>query len=264
MTGASGSSRQQRKSRTSLGGDAPTHRRSGFQQPPGDEALTAEHLVCTEEERVRLPPSPCPPPMPALPASARDSMIDTFSPHYAPSRKAKRCDGVRRVAAPTTLAPLWCQGQHAPFVRLRRRFDSCRRLSHADVVSIGRAPGRQPGGARSIRAVRFFSRAGPWCNGSIASSNLAGPGSSPGGPASSVARSSRAGAARLSRGQKASGPAVRIRIPTAPHDRDVIKLLLRAETGPVIDSSSTGRGFESRPERSHRSGSSVAEQFRSV
>ena len=25
---------------------------------PGDEALTAERLVCTEEERVRLPPSP--------------------------------------------------------------------------------------------------------------------------------------------------------------------------------------------------------------
>src|SRR6266853_16032 len=71
---------------------------------PGDEALTAEHLVCTEEERVRLPPSPCPPPMPALPASARDSTIDTFSPHESPSRKAKRCDGVRRVAAPTTHA----------------------------------------------------------------------------------------------------------------------------------------------------------------
>src|SRR5207247_1996303 len=25
--------------------------------------------------------------------------------------------------------PLWCQGQHAPFVRLKRRFDSCRRHS---------------------------------------------------------------------------------------------------------------------------------------
>jgi hypothetical protein len=36
--------------------------------------------------------------------------------------------------------------------------------------------------------------------------------------------------------QTASGPAVRIRIPTAPHDRDETHLLLRAETGPVIDS----------------------------
>jgi hypothetical protein len=36
---------------------------------------------------------------------------------------------------------------------------------------------------------------GPWCNGSTASSNLAGPGSTPGGPVSR--RSSRAGAARL-------------------------------------------------------------------
>jgi hypothetical protein len=48
----------------------------GSQQPPGDEALTAEHLACTEEERVRLPPSPL---------------------HFL---------------------PLWCQRQHAPFVRL--------------------------------------------------------------------------------------------------------------------------------------------------
>jgi hypothetical protein len=29
-----------------------------FYATPGDEALTAERLACTEEERVRLPPSP--------------------------------------------------------------------------------------------------------------------------------------------------------------------------------------------------------------
>jgi hypothetical protein len=59
--------------------------------------------------------------------------------------------------------------------------------------SSGRAPGRQPGEARSIRVVRFHAYTGPWCNGSTTSSNLVGPGSIPGGPASS-----RAGAVRLS------------------------------------------------------------------
>ena len=29
---------------------------------PGDEVLLEEHLACTEEERVRLPPSPLPAP----------------------------------------------------------------------------------------------------------------------------------------------------------------------------------------------------------
>src|SRR6266849_1056670 len=73
---------------------------------PGDEALTAEHLVCTEEERVRLPPSPCPPPMPALPASARDSTIDTFSPHESPASVVSRAARtLRTVAAQVRLLP---------------------------------------------------------------------------------------------------------------------------------------------------------------
>ena len=45
--------------------------------------------------------------------------------------------------------------------------------------SVGRAPERHPGEARSIRAVRFR---GLWLSGSTASSNLAGPGSTPGRP----------------------------------------------------------------------------------
>jgi hypothetical protein len=52
---------------------------------PGDEAHGDEHLACTEEERVRLPPSPL-----------RASVVST--------------------------------AQHAPVVRPRCRFDSCRRL----------------------------------------------------------------------------------------------------------------------------------------
>ena len=116
--------------------------------------------------------------------------------------------------------PLWCQGQHAPFVRLRCRFDSCRRLFYADVVSIGRAPGRQPGGARSIRAVRFLTQA-RGVTASITSSNLVGPGSNPGGPAFSVARSSRAGAARFSHGRRPQG--LRFESASRPHPTTATK-----------------------------------------
>ena len=86
-------------------------------------------------------------------------------------------------------------GKHAPFVRPRCGFDSCRRLLLVAVAqrrlrrgvqvrgrsSAGRAPERHFGEARSIRVVRFPQARG--VSGSTASSNLAGPGSSPGGPA---------------------------------------------------------------------------------
>ena len=50
--------------------------------------------------------------------------------------------------------------QHAPFVRPKCGFDSCRGLSRGR-SSAGRAPERHSGEARSTRAVRFT---GPWCN----------------------------------------------------------------------------------------------------
>ena len=209
---------------------------------PGDEALTAEHLVCTEEERVRLPPSPCPPPMPALPASARDSTIDTFSPHESPSRKAKRCDGVRRVAAPTTHASVVSRAARtlrtvaaqvrllpeALFTNARSSEDEHRRAKavdagstpagriYADVVSTAERRVASPEvPVRFGPSASLFSQACGVTE-SIASSNLVGPGSSPGGPAFLHARSSRAEAARLSRGRRPPGPAVRIRSRTHP------------------------------------------------
>ena len=54
-------------------------------------------------------------------------------------------------------------GKHAPFVRPRCGFDSCRRLSCVPPrgrSSDGRAPERHSGEARSIRVVRFT---GLWC-----------------------------------------------------------------------------------------------------
>jgi hypothetical protein len=96
-------------------------------------------------------------------------------------------------------------GKHAPFVRPRCGFNSCRRLScargsrdralpcdgrgcwfessrafHADVAQTAEHRVASP-----ERPVRSGSSAltGPWCNGSTTSSNLVGPGSNPGGPA---------------------------------------------------------------------------------
>jgi hypothetical protein len=86
-------------------------------------------------------------------------------------------------------------GKHAPFVRPRCGFNSCRRLEHADVAQQAEHRVANPDGP-----VRFGSSASQvrGVTGSTASSNLAGPGSIPGGPAGN--RSSRAGAARLSPG----------------------------------------------------------------
>jgi hypothetical protein len=198
----------------------------------GDEALLAERLACTEEERVRLPPSPS--------------------------------------------SPRSVNGKHAPFVRPRCGFNSCRGLSHAR-SSDDRAPscdggGRwfessrayslqhradvaQPAEHRSAtpgRPVRSGSSAStsPWCNGSTPSSNLDGPGSNPGGLAATA--SSRADAVRLSGkgGDPASGfdtrphGNVRFRL----HDTTATTRSAAGRHGPVIDYESTGRGFESRPE----------------
>jgi hypothetical protein len=108
-------------------------------------------------------------------------------------------------------------GKHAPFVRPRCGFNSCRRLLQTPVAqrrercpataeaagstpagrttrgrsSDGRAPGRHPGETRSIRVVRFAQVCG--VTGSTASSNLAGPGSTPGRPASTKIVAGRSG-----------------------------------------------------------------------
>lgn len=163
-------------------------------------------------------------------------------------------------------------GKHTPFVRPGCGFESCRRLlsyarSSEDRVlpcdgsgrwfdssraysrersSSGRAPERHSGDARSTRAVRFRSKA-RGVTGSTASSNLAGPGSNPGGPV--FLRSSRAGAARLS-GE--GGRTLVLRCGSTPRPdctpRPRRHQAAAGRHGPVIDSSSTGRGFESRPE----------------
>lgn len=176
-------------------------------------------------------------------------------------------------------------GKHAPVVRPRCGFDSCRRLLHTPVAqrrercpataeaagsgpagrttrgrsSEGRAPGRHLGEARSIRVVRFT---GPWCNGSTTSSNLVGPGSTPGGPAATT-RSSRAEAARLSL-WKNGLRAVRFRrrAPTAPHDRDARPAAGRHSSGYrlLIDRSRV----RVPPGASHAPVAQLAEQFRAV
>jgi hypothetical protein len=172
--------------------------------------------------------------------------------------------------------PLWCQGQHAPFVRLKRRFDSCRRLfartpeaqRTSTVLRRRRMLVRvQPGvlvlrGRSSIGEcrvaspevpVRFRSSAstGPWCNGEAWRA-----------PTSPVrvrllvgllhTRSSRAGAARLSMGEArvlARGRGFDTAPDRTPRPRRRI-VLLRAGAGPVIASYATDAG--STPARSLR------------
>jgi hypothetical protein len=180
------------------------------------------------------------------------------------------------VTALSGLRPSPClrsvNGKHAPFVRPRCGFDSCRRLmcacsseeeercpAKAEVagsIPVGRMRDRLGVTAlgASVRALcgcssdgksagsparrRPFEAGRPrlqahGVTASTASSNLAGPGSNPGGPA--VSPSSRAGAARLSLGQRAFGPAVRPRKPDrTPRPRRLI--LLRAGAVPVIAS----------------------------
>jgi hypothetical protein len=123
----------------------------------------------------------------------RRSGFDSRRLHYGVATDAaKRLARLWRVVR---FASVVSTAKHAPFVRPRCGFDSCRRLLLVAVAqrrlrrgvqvrgrsSAGRAPERHFGEARSIRVARFPQARG--VSGSTASSNLAGPGSSPGGPA---------------------------------------------------------------------------------
>ena len=108
-------------------------------------------------------------------------------------------------------------GKHAPFVRPRCGFDSCRRLLRGR-SSVGRARDCHSREARSIRAVRFT---GLWCNRQHGELQPRRSGFE--SWRACCARSSRAGAARLS-GESVhrwcrcgSTPQSR----PHPHDRDV-------------------------------------------
>ena len=109
----------------------------------GDEVLLEEHLACTEEERVRLPPSP----------SRLRSVNGKHTPFVRPGCGFESCRRLSRtpVAQRTELRPATTEVAGSnPAGRTR-----CGRSS------AGRAPERHSGEARSIRAVRFE---GPWCN----------------------------------------------------------------------------------------------------
>ena len=131
---------------------------------------------------------------------------------------ATRSMWVRVPPSPSSSGLRSVNGKHAPFVRPKSGFDSCRRLltlvaqrvralpcegrgrwfdpSRAYCADVAQKEERQS--ATLERPVRSGLSASQTCgvSGSIASSNLAGPGSSPGGFAS--ARSSRAEVVRLS------------------------------------------------------------------
>jgi hypothetical protein len=108
----------------------------------GDEALVVEHLICTQEERVRLPPSPlC---LRSVNGIAHALCTAEVRVRLLPealtlvAQWTERCSAMAEVAGST------------PAGRMCGR------------SSVGGAPGRHPGEARSNRVVRFGD---PWCNG---------------------------------------------------------------------------------------------------
>ena len=111
-----------------------------------------------------------------------------------------------------------------------RWFESSRAYHFADVAQKEEHRDATPG-----TPVRSGSSAsvGPWCNGSTTSSNLVGPGSTPGGPA---ATEDRRGPVRLGYlwAERPSGRAVS-KPRTRPHLTTATYVLLRAGTVPVID-----------------------------
>ena len=177
----------------SIGGRRP---RPSLRPPPrpGDEVLLEERLACTEEERVRPPPSP----LPLRKIGIADARIPIARiPEAGCFAARSRCP-----SHPICLRSV--NGKHAPFVRPRCGFNSCRRLLRTPVAQRTRAlpcegRGRWFDSSRAYPRGRSSSgqehrsatserpvRAGPsalvdsWCNGSTPSSNLGDPGSNPG------------------------------------------------------------------------------------
>jgi hypothetical protein len=195
------------------GGSTPPVRTSWRSRHQGDVAKQDERLACNEEDVGSTPTV----------STLAEGLILRPPP------------GLRSV-----------NGKHAPFVRPRCGFDSCRRLSSnarmCGCSSGGRAPGRHPGDTRSIRVFRSSQARG--VTASIASSNLVGSGFESWRACQFVV-AGRSGSVIWLSSLRLSAVRVRARphITTATSHH-----LLRAGTGPVIDSYSTGRGFESRPE----------------
>jgi hypothetical protein len=124
-------------------------------------------------------------------------------------------------------------GKHAPFVRPRCGFDSCRRLLRGR-SSAGRARDCHSREARSIRVVRFV---GLWCNRQHGELQPRRSGFESWRACCTIV-AGRSGSV-ISWAREAVRPAVRLRAPTALHDRDVSRSSsttsrLRAGSGTVI------------------------------
>jgi hypothetical protein len=117
----------------------------------GDEALVAEHLVCTEEEWVRLPPSPL----------GLRSVNGSTRPLYGRGAGSIPAGGFLASLTGVACAPRQetesldarSSVESTALIRQARWFDSSR--AHCGRSSDGRATGRHPEEARSIRVVRF-------------------------------------------------------------------------------------------------------------
>ena len=196
---------------------------------PGDEVLLEERLACIEEERVRLPPSPL---------TCLRSVNSKHAPFVRPRCGFKSCRRLLRTPTARWIEHCLARAEDAGSTPAGR--------THADVAQTAKAPGRQPGEARSTRVVR--SHEGPWCNGKHSELQPRWSGFDSWGGL--LEAPSRAGAARLS-GRERARTRVPLRFDSAPDRTPRPRHTSAAgRTVPVIDYESTGRGFESRPERS--------------
>ena len=212
----------------------------------GDEVLPEEHLACTEEEWVRLPPSP----------SVHASVVSTASTRLlygrgAGSTPAGGSSNARSSADSSTAL----RGQRT-LVRIQPGVSRGRSSSGQSTGAPLRRGPFEPGRPLSLPKA-------PGVTESTASSNLAGPGSTPGGPAHSPPyHSSRAGAARLSHGQRAPSGATRFEAAARPHSTTATLHPAAGRNGSGYRFASTGRGFESRSELPCSGSSAGKEQFR--
>jgi hypothetical protein len=103
---------------------------------PGDVAPVAERLACTEEVRVRLPPSPL-----------HASVVSTASTRPLYGR------GAGSIPAGGSLTPVAQWTEPCSATAVRAGSNPAGRI-HADVAQTAEHPGRHSGEARSIRAVR--------------------------------------------------------------------------------------------------------------
>jgi hypothetical protein len=210
-----------------------------------------ERLACNEEVRVRLPTSPS---ASVVSTSARALCTAEVRVRFLPEafverRRSGRCRQSRHRRRTCDMSNARSSEDEHCLAKAGDAGSTPAGRTRADVAQHGRAPGRQPGGARSIRVVRFT---GLWCNrqhGELQPRES--------GFDSWQACSSRAGVGRLSEGDCRDSCALRTSVRPGLHHTTVTISLPRAEAvrlshlarSPPGDDDTTAAATNRGPER---------------